>query len=252
MKLYYNILLFNLIIEQDDYEQIKELMINSIKNKVFTNKNISDFYFIKVFDNKNIIKMLYFKSNNQGIKEFNNNIKIDLIKTLENEIDKILEIYAPFFIPYKKIEYLLKESINSLNKKTEKVFNYLDGYCLEDEIKNIISMENEQIIQLPNLYYIFLNDDITFIEFDLICLIKENKTLNFNKSIFDRVSYMRNLKLFDIIDNIKGLSLIFFDIKSSQHFIGVNVKHLIEKLNFLYPLFRQYLEEKYTIEKIYY
>ena len=139
-----------------------------------------------------------------------------------------------------------------MNKKTEKVFNYLDGYCLEDEIKNIISMENEQIIQLPNLYYIFLNDDITFIEFDLICLIKENKTLNFNKSIFDRVSYMRNLKLFDIIDNIKGLSLIFFDIKSSQHFIGVNVKHLIEKLNFLYPLFRQYLEEKYTIEKIYY
>ena len=247
LKLCYNILIFNLI-KKDEYRKIKDQINNSIKGKDLDNKKISDFYFIKVFNDINEIRSIYFSDNN-NIKEINKyKKKIDSIKSLEENIDDILKKSAPFCISYKKIEYLLEKYFNSLNKKSEKVSNYLDGYCFEDEIRNIITMENENIVQLPNLYYIFQNNDITFMEYDLICLVKENEILNFNKSIFDRVSYIHNLKLLDNINDIRGLSLIFFEIKVSQHSTKDIAIHSMEKTSFLYPLLQKYLHNEYNIE----
>ena len=247
LELCYNILIFNLIIEKDKYHKIKYVVNDSIKNYDFDKIKISDLYLLKVFDDKDEIKNLYFNSNKPDIKELErNNIKVNSVKSLEDNLDKILNTFSPFCLLYKKVEHLLKEYFNSFNKKSEKVSDYLDGYCLEDDIKNIITMENEDIIQLPNIYYILLNYDINFIEFDLICLIKINEKLNFNKSIFDRISYIHNLKILDNIDDIKGLSLVFFEIKNSQQSTKSIAKHLIEKVNFLYPLLKEYLFIKYN------
>ena len=246
-ELCYNILIFNLIIEKDKYNKVRDLVNNSIKNYDFSKYKISDFYLLKVLDDKSDIKNIYFNMNKIDIKELNKyNEKIDSIQGLKAGLDKILNTFSPFCLLYKKVEYLLEDYFNSFNKKSEKVSDYLDGYCLEEEIKNIITMENESIIQLPNIYYIFLNLDINFIEFDLICLVKQNEKLNFNKSIFDRVSYVHNLKILDHIDDIEGLSLVFFEIKNSQQSTKGIAKHLIEKVNFLYPLLKEYLKIKYN------
>ena len=108
-------------------------------------------------------------------------------------------------------------------------------------------MDNNEISRLPNLYYI-INDDLSFIEFDLICLVKKNEKLVLNKGIFDRVSNINNLKLLDNIENINELSLIFFEIKNAQRTPGKIIEKLIEKVNFLYPLFEKYLFDKYNIQ----
>ena len=158
-----------------------------------------------------------------------------------------MNLFAQFSISYKKIEYLLSEYIESLNNKCEKVSDYLDGLCFEDEVKYIINMENPNIINLPNLYYILKPEEISYCEFDYACLLKENEILNLNKSMFDRVVNLHNLKFLQNDINIKGLSLIFFEIKSSQHSIEKIIKKLIEKVNFLYPLLTIYLNKYYSI-----
>ena len=160
----------------------------------------------------------------------------------------IIKIIAPLCIPYKKIEYLLLEFIYSNNKKSENISDYLNGFCLENEIKNIIKVENPKIENLPNLYY-FLGKDINFSEFDLICLIKENEILTFNKSAFDRVANLHNLIFLDNIKDIEGLALAFFEIKSSQYKSNESIiEGLLKKVNFLYPFLQKYLDSQYKIK----
>ena len=244
----YNILLFNLSINKDEYdENIKHLIKEMNEKHNFTKNKFSNFYSLKIFDDENDIKNIYFnknKNNMEEIKKFN--IKIDSIKSLEDNLENILNIFGPFCIAYKKIEYLLEEYFNSLNKKSENISDFLNGYSLEDHIKNIIIFENKDVIQIPNLYY-FLNLDINIIEFDFICLIKKNTILTFNKNIFERVSYIHNLKLLDNIDDINGLSLIFFEIKTSQQSTKDIAKHLLNKVNFLYPLFEKFMLKTHGI-----
>ena len=172
-ELCYNIILFNLIIENDKYNKIKDVMDNSVQKYNIAEIKIYDLYFLKVFDDKNIIENIYFNENKKLIQNIKNNkIKIDSIQCLTNNLDDILDKFGPFSISYKIIEFLLEEFFKNANKKSEDVSNYLDGFSLEYYIKNIITMDNNKIIRLPNLYYI-INDDLSFIEFDLICLVKK-------------------------------------------------------------------------------
>ena len=247
-ELCYNIILFNLIIENDKYNKIKDVMDNSVQKYNIAEIKIYDLYFLKVFDDKNIIENIYFNENKKLIQNIKNNkIKIDSIQCLTNNLDDILDKFGPFSISYKIIEFLLEEFFKNANKKSEDVSNYLDGFSLEYYIKNIITMDNNKIIRLPNLYYI-INTDLNFVEFDLICLVKNNEKLVLNKGIFDRVSNINNLKLLDNVENINELSLIFFEIKNSQRTPGKIIENLIEKANFLYPLFEKYLFDKYKIQ----
>jgi len=249
LELCYNILLFNLLIEKKEYDKIKELIYYTLNINDFSNKKIAFFFLIKLFDDKNIIKNLYFNLSNKNINELvKYNIEYDSFKSLENSIDNILKVFAPFCIPFKKVKYLLEDYINSMNNKSEKVSDYLEGFNLEEEIKNIILRENENIVPLKNLYYILLNSNVTFIEFDLICLVKDNETLKFNKTLFDRVSRIYNCNFLDKIDDIPGLSLIFFEIKTTQHSNQTVAKHLIQKVDFLYPLFKQCLLKYHNID----
>jgi len=247
-ELCYNIILFNLIIENDKYNKIKDVMDNSVQKYNIAEIKIYDLYFLKVFNNKNIIENIYFNENKKLIQNIKNNkIKIDSIQCLTNNLDDILDKFGPFSISYKIIEFLLEEFFKNANKKSEDVSNYLDGFSLEYYIKNIITMDNNKIIRLPNLYYI-INTDLNFVEFDLICLVKNNEKLVLNKGIFDRVSNINNLKLLDNVENINELSLIFFEIKNSQRTPGKIIENLIDKANFLYPLFEKYLFNKYKIQ----
>lgn len=247
-ELCYNIILFNLIIENDKYNKIKDDMDNSAQKHNIAEIKIYDLYFLKVFDDKNIIENIYFNENKKLIQNIKNNkIKIDTIQCLTNNLDDILDKFGPFSISYKIIEFLLEVFFKNANKKSEDVSNYLGGFSLEYYIKNIITMDNNEISRLPNLYYI-INDDLSFIEFDLICLVKKNEKLVLNKGIFDRVSNINNLKLLDNIENINELSLIFFEIKNAQRTPGKIIEKLIEKVNFLYPLFEKYLFDKYNIQ----
>ena len=247
IELCYNILLFNTLIT-DKYMDILEELKNSVKDDDFTNKNNSYFYFIKAFNDKNNLYNLYFPSNYEINQLPDCNYKILSIKDLENYINQIIKIIAPLCIPYKKIEYLLVEFIYSNNKKSENISDYLNGFCLENEIKNIIKVENPKIENLPNLYY-FLGKDINFSEFDLICLIKENEILTFNKSAFDRVANLHNLIFLDNIKDIEGLALAFFEIKSSQYKSNESIiEGLLKKVNFLYPFLQKYLDSQYKIK----
>ena len=249
LELCYNILLFNLLIEKKEYDKIKELIYYSLNIKDFSNKTISQLFLIKLFDDKDIIKNLYFNLNNRNIKEFDKyNKEYDSLKSLENDIDNILKIFAPFCIPFKKVKYLSEEYISSIGNKSEKVSDYLEGFNLEEEIKNIILRENENIVPLRNLYYILLKNNITFIEFDLICLVKDNEILKFHDTLFDRVSSLYNINFLGKLEDILGLSLIFFEIKISQHSNQGDAKHLIEKVDFLYPLFKKFLLQYYNTD----
>ena len=82
----------------------------------------------------------------------------------------------------------------------------------------------------------------------MICLVKDNETLKFNKTLFDRVSRIYNFNFLDKIDDIPGLSLIFFEIKTTQHSNQTVAKHLIQKVDFLYPLFKQCLLKYHNID----
>ena len=249
LELCYNILLFNLLIEKKEYDKIKELIYYSLNIKDFSNKTISQLFLIKLFDDKDIIKNLYFNLNNRNIKEFDKyNKEYDSLKSLENDIDNILKIFAPFCIPFKKVKYLSEEYISSIGNKSEKISAYLEGFNLEEEIKNIILRENENIVPLRNLYYILLKNNITFIEFDLICLVKDNEILKFHDTLFDRVSSLYNINFLGKLEDILGLSLIFFEIKISQHSNQGDAKHLIEKVDFLYPLFKKFLLQYYNTD----
>ena len=124
----------------------------------------------------------------------------------------------------------------------------MEGFNLEEEIKNIILRENENIVPLRNLYYILLKNNITFIEFDLICLVKDNEILKFHDTLFDRVSSLYNINFLGKLEDILGLSLIFFEIKISQHSNQGDAKHLIEKVDFLYPLFKKFLLQYYNTD----
>ena len=249
LELCYNILLFNLLIEKNEYDKIKELIYCALNINDYSNKEISKFYLIKLFDDKNIIKNLYFNLKNRNTQELDNyNIEYDTFESLENDIDNILKIFAPFCIPFKKVKYLLEEYISSINNKSEKVSDYLEGFNLEEEIKNIILRENENIVPLRNLYYILLKNNYTFIEFDFICLVKENEILKFNNTLFDRVSSLYNINFLDKLGDINGLSLIFFEIKTTQHSNKGVAKHLIEKVDFLYPLFKKCLLQDYKTD----
>ena len=183
LQLYYNILLFNFIIDKDKYNKIKDDLKNSIKVETFINKKISEFYFIKVF---NCIDdfINYFIITNKNLNNLKNyNQTFASIIDLENNLDQLLKIFAPFCLLFKVVEFFLSEFINTINIKSEKVSNYLDGFCLEDEIKYIISIENPNITQIPNIFYILLEKEITFFEFDLICLLKQGEKLIFTKPI---------------------------------------------------------------------
>ena len=121
-ELCYNIFLFNLIIDNDKYNKIKDVMDNSVGNSGFGKNKIYDLYFLKVFDDKNIIENIYFNGNKQLIDNIKKNkIKIDTIQNLTNNLDSILDIFGPFSLSYKIIEYLLEDFFKNANKKSEDV-----------------------------------------------------------------------------------------------------------------------------------
>ncbi len=248
LELCYNIYIFNKILN-NKYKEIHPIIKDRVtKNAVISQNKISNFYFIKFIENEEHINKLYFKSKNADdsiLSTYNDNI--NSIQSLENNIDNIINLFGPYCIAFKKIEYILSEYIESLNNKSEKVSDYLDGLCFEDEVKNIIHIENPKIINIPNIYYILEYKEINFCEFDFVCLLQDNEILNLNKTTFDRVVNLHNLKFLENDINIQGLALIFFEIKSKEHSSENIIKRLIIKVNFIYPLMKLYLYQKYNI-----
>ena len=249
LELSYNIYIFNTITKNEYKGIYKKISDKLIKGADLSLKKFRSFYFIKFFEDKDYIKKIYYPSTLDKAKtvlKYNNELNTN--ENLKKNIDKILEKFAPYSIPFKKIEYLLSEYIQFLNDDSEKISHYLDGFCFEEEVKNIILLENPNLIKLPNLHYILLNKEISFCEFDFICLLKKDEILNLNESMFERVAHIHNLKLLDKNINIKGLGLLFFEIKSSQHSSEEIILKLMKKVNFLYPFIKLYLEQTYKLK----
>ena len=103
LELCYNIYIFNMILT-NKYREIHQMIKDKIAKKADISQNKTrDFYFIKFIENTDDINQIYFPSKYENasiLLKYNN--KIDSIKYLENNIDIIVNLFAPFCISYKK------------------------------------------------------------------------------------------------------------------------------------------------------